>query len=396
MDLSSTRIPYCSAAYETSDVQWAAHTAVQFYKVFGNPIRTDQYRSSAKVSELWDKVVQRDDPKAMVVLGAIYTTGCPGVERNFGLAASLLTKAADLNDEDALIYQLWIAFAANGNTKALAGAEDRIRKAAEKGIPGALCALGVFLRFNDSFPRDHSSSLTTLTPAEEEQQIRKFIAKAAELGNLHAMVFHAGIGRLERKEKIQLCTQAVEKGCARGYFLLAELLFASDRAKAIEYLELGVKAEDLGSIGMLADIYRFDNSTFDKAIELLQKCADQGDLSSMVQIAWIFERQEKTAQALIWFKRAVKECGPGYKKVSDDGAFFRDACMLKIANIYSWGIHDVPVDQKRASKWFRRAAEQGNAEAMTQLSQRFAAGNGLPTDFRESKRWSLLKEACRQ
>lgn len=52
--------------------------------------------------------------------------------------------------------------------------------------------------------------------------------------------------------------------------------------------------------------------------------------------------------------------------------------------------HGVLQDYKEAVKWFRLAAEQGNAMAKCNLAELYAAGKGVSKNYSEAKR--LAKE----
>ena len=47
----------------------------------------------------------------------------------------------------------------------------------------------------------------------------------------------------------------------------------------------------------------------------------------------------------------------------------------------------VPEDHREAAKWFRKAAEQGDARAQTNLGVMYAKGEGVPEDYREAVKW---------
>jgi TPR repeat protein len=50
----------------------------------------------------------------------------------------------------------------------------------------------------------------------------------------------------------------------------------------------------------------------------------------------------------------------------------------------------VPQDYKEAVKWYRLAAEQGNADGQTNLGVMYANGQGVPQDFKEAVKWYRL------
>ena len=50
----------------------------------------------------------------------------------------------------------------------------------------------------------------------------------------------------------------------------------------------------------------------------------------------------------------------------------------------------VPQDDKEALKWFRLAAEQGDAEAQNNLGVMYIEGQGVPQDNKEAVKWLRL------
>jgi TPR repeat protein len=52
--------------------------------------------------------------------------------------------------------------------------------------------------------------------------------------------------------------------------------------------------------------------------------------------------------------------------------------------------HGVRQDYEEAAKWFRLAAEQGNAEAQFTLARQYAHGEGVPQDYKEAVKWYRL------
>lgn len=50
----------------------------------------------------------------------------------------------------------------------------------------------------------------------------------------------------------------------------------------------------------------------------------------------------------------------------------------------------LPKDNKEALKWFRMAAEQGNAEAQRNLGRAYDNGYGVPIDDVEAVKWFLM------
>lgn len=70
-----------------------------------------------------------------------------------------------------------------------------------------------------------------------------------------------------------------------------------------------------------------------------------------------------------------------YKKAADQG--LADA-QFRLADSYSNG---VPQDGAEAAKWYRMAAEQGHQEAQRALWLMYAEGDGVPQDGAEAIKW---------
>ncbi len=49
--------------------------------------------------------------------------------------------------------------------------------------------------------------------------------------------------------------------------------------------------------------------------------------------------------------------------------------------------HGVPQDYAEALKWYRKAADQGNARAQTILGFVYDTGQGVPQDYAEAVKW---------
>ena len=55
-----------------------------------------------------------------------------------------------------------------------------------------------------------------------------------------------------------------------------------------------------------------------------------------------------------------------------------------------WGRRGRELDFKQAVRWYRSAAEQGEAKAQFNLGVMYAEGQGVPQDFREAMEWYYL------
>jgi TPR repeat protein len=63
--------------------------------------------------------------------------------------------------------------------------------------------------------------------------------------------------------------------------------------------------------------------------------------------------------------------------------------QYSLGYMYFYGM-GVPQNYKKAARWCRKAAEQGNAMAQGALGFMYMLGKGVPQDYGEAARWSRL------
>ena len=59
---------------------------------------------------------------------------------------------------------------------------------------------------------------------------------------------------------------------------------------------------------------------------------------------------------------------------------------FKLGAYYAWGMWE-PKDYSEAVKWYRKAADQGNADAQNNLGVCYKNGEGVPQDYSEAVKW---------
>ena len=113
---------------------------------------------------------------------------------------------------------------------------------------------------------------------------------------------------------------------------------------------------------------RGDNAT---AVALYRKAAEQGHLSAMTSLGFMYERglgvRADPGEAAYWYRRAAEAGEP--MAMFDIGILYRDG-------------RGVPQNQVRAVQWFQKAADAGVVDAHYSLAQAYEAGNGVTRDFR--------------
>jgi TPR repeat protein len=66
--------------------------------------------------------------------------------------------------------------------------------------------------------------------------------------------------------------------------------------------------------------------------------------------------------------------------------------LLRVAGMYESGV-DLNRDMVEAIKWYRRAAEKGNAEAQVKLADRLSTAETMPRNYDEARSWCELAAA---
>jgi S1-C subfamily serine protease len=91
------------------------------------------------------------------------------------------------------------------------------------------------------------------------------------------------------------------------------------------------------------------------------------------------------AEASRWYREAIR----GYRRAADQG----DAdAQVNLAWVYYFG-EGVPKDVAEAARWFRKAADQGRAVAQFNLAVIYDLGTDVPQDLIEAYKWYNLAAA---
>jgi TPR repeat protein len=80
------------------------------------------------------------------------------------------------------------------------------------------------------------------------------------------------------------------------------------------------------------------------------------------------------AQAALWFRKAAEQ---GFAEA-----------QLQLGHLYLDG-HGVPQDYVLAALWYRKAAEQDDTAAQSSLAELYESGHGVPRDYAQALAWRL-------
>ena len=93
----------------------------------------------------------------------------------------------------------------------------------------------------------------------------------------------------------------------------------------------------------------------------------------MFERAWEHSRKKEYEEATKWCRRAAEQ---GHAEA-----------QTNLGGAYRKGLGGVPLDMVEAVKWYRRAAEQGNAVAQANLGMAYEMDDGVPLDMVEAEKW---------
>jgi TPR repeat protein len=120
-----------------------------------------------------------------------------------------------------------------------------------------------------------------------------------------------------------------------------------------------------------ANVVLITNSPADRIAEIERQFGGTPEV-----LGWMYEKGNQVpqdfAEAAKWFRKAAEQGNA-------------DA-QFKLGTMYDNG-QGVPRDYAEATKWFRKAAEQGVVAAQYNLGLMYSSGQGVPQDFIEAAKW---------
>ncbi len=120
----------------------------------------------------------------------------------------------------------------------------------------------------------------------------------------------------------------------------------------------------------------FKAREYQKALNLWQNLAEQGDVNSQINIGEMYARglgvTRNATEALKWFKKAAAQGSA--------------AAEFNLGEMYGYG-HGIPVDHKRSIEWYRKAAQQGHTSASYKLGAKYFKGEGVAMDYLMAYAW---------
>ena len=346
------------------------------------------------------KAAEQGIAESQYMLGCAYNEGKGGLPVDLEEAAKWLEKAAK-----------------QGNTKAQK-VLDPIKKviklitSAKKGDTDAMFALGVALYNGDGVKENKTEAV-------------KWFQKAAEKGDATAMYnlficYAKGNGvEQDMQEAIRWGINAGDHGDAKAYYMVGLTYFFGDDiqidlSEAVKWLSKAVdhgypkaleaevdlslgwvkqtleKAEkgDIGAMRALSHEYKkHSSSSFplnsresDKWMNQIRQAASSGNAKAMEALG---SYESGTVERIVWFRKAFEAWEKNANNESSDDYV---NSMYQLGVYYELGI-GVDKDLAEAVKWYKKAAEKGNTDAMCSLGSSYRIGHGVDKDPAEAVKW---------
>jgi TPR repeat protein len=165
---------------------------------------------------------------------------------------------------------------------------------------------------------------------------------------------------------------------------------------------------NLGCAYATGDVFLAAPKDYVSALHWFRNAAEQLHLAANLELGDIYQRGEVVpadhAESAHYYYRAADiavACGPEewdpdlVISAIQQGADRGHACAQSLLGaMYAVGaISETPQDYVEAVRWYRKAAEQGNAEAQFSLARAYFNGQGVPQDYVAAHMWSNLAAA---
>ncbi len=237
---------------------------------------------------------------------------------------------------------------------------------------------------------------------QDHAQARAWYEKAAAKGNAYAAFQIAGMfkeGRgveVDAAQAFSWMSRAAEAGMAAAQVEVGGMHAdaVGTRKNLVKALEWYLKAADAGDgDGMyFAGVAYADGLGTKKdvvaAVRWLQRAWDGGREDAEEKLGELREADPELEAKLL-------AASPEVQKLKAEAEAGKVDAQVALAKKLQWGGDGIFADDGAALGWWRKAAEQGNAEAEAELGMRYVTANGMDADFAEAKRW-LEKAAAKK
>ena len=346
-------------------------------------------KKDIKKARYWlEKAAEQDSKEALFGVGSLYfwneKTGEFDFENGDEIKAiPFLEKAAALNEPNAQ-YLLFLLYRhGRGVEENQEKASEFLFKAAELEDEKALLALGeVYVDLFESADSEESK--------EYVPKIIYYFTKAAEYGNAEAIF---NLGEIHRKywqgddrdqKALNFYKKAALLGNSDAQYWIARYYgngigTNKDEEQAFEWYKKSAEQGNADAQNMLGRCYVEGWGTDkddEQAVEWYRKSAEQGNEAAQCNLAGYYHAGKVVKQdygaAFKWFKESAEQ---GVRSAQNMlGRYYEEG----------WGTEK---DEKQAVEWYRKAAEQGYEMAQRNLAVCYEFGRGVQKDLDQAIEW---------
>ena len=266
------------------------------------------------------------------------------------------------------------------------------RKAADQNLTEAQDDLGFCYETGRGVAQDYVEAVKWLRQAAEQNHA---LAQAS-LG----FFYYKGQGvAQDHVEAVKWFRKAAEQNLAPAQYTLGFCYYngqgvAQDYVEAVKWYRKA--AEQNNAVGQYTLGYCYDNGLgvakdYEEAKKWYVKAAKQGDTNAQNNLAWLIASTNEVPAHDDWTWEEINQIAHNPTRLE---AIKAKAETGDAAAQYILGrLYDQYNDHTDATKWYRRAAVQGNAHAQYSLSWWYTVGLGVPRNYIEAYKWCDLAAA---
>jgi TPR repeat protein len=132
---------------------------------------------------------------------------------------------------------------------------------------------------------------------------------------------------------------------------------------------------------------------YEQALYWFRKAADRGYVNSQHNLGIMYQKglgvAQNNAQSIEWYRKSAEQGFVPSQIIL--GSIYQNGLGAPDPTSYFVTTSDylarIPIDYSKAAKWYRMAAEQGNAEGQNELAFMYANGQGFPKDYSKAAEW---------
>lgn len=321
----------------------------------------------------FQKAANQSYADAQYQLGLMYNQGV-GVEKNVNQAKSFFELATKQNHAESA-YQLGLLYEnSQDETPNYEEARHWYEKAANNDHLEAQYKLATLYLQDPNKKIDYVKVRQLL----EKAVVQNHVKATYQLG----VLYQKGLGGMQDYAKAkQLFEDAVKKGDIESLYQLGQMYengwgVQQDYAKAKQYYEKAVNKGNTEALYLLGELYAKGlgvQQDYSQARTLLEKSANHGNIKASFLLAEMYKNGNGVQKNLETAKSL-------YEKV----ALKNDVnAQYLLGTIYENDYQDY----KKAYEWYKKASDNGSADAQCSIALLYFYGKGVKQDYKKAKDW---------